>query len=89
MAFALAPEQKRFLDRMVRSGKFQTKSEVVSEALRRMAAADLDFLAPPALTHAQIERIYGPDPAEDERESRFGRAAFAAVRQAARRLVEP
>ena len=87
MAFALAREQKRFIARMIRTGQFQSESEVVREALRRMAA-DLNFLIPPPLTPVQIRRIYGPDPMEDEREARLGRTAFAAVRRAAKRAAE-
>jgi Arc/MetJ-type ribon-helix-helix transcriptional regulator len=87
MAIALAPEQQQFVDEMIRSGQFGSESEVVGEALRRMA--DLDYLNPPPLTPEQIERIYGPNPEEDEREARFGRAAFEAVRRAAQRGARP
>ena len=85
--FSPAPEQKQFIAGMIRSGQFNVEDDVVSEALRRMAAADLEFLAPPPLTAAQIGRIYGPNAEEDEREARIGRAAFAAVRRAAHRVT--
>jgi len=85
MAFALADDQKQFIARMIRSGRFNNQSEVVREALRRMAAAELDFLTPPPMTPAQVQRIYGPNAEEDERECRFGHAAFQAVRRAARK----
>ena len=40
MAFALAKEQKQFIGRMIRRGRFNSQSEVVREALRRMEEAD-------------------------------------------------
>jgi Arc/MetJ-type ribon-helix-helix transcriptional regulator len=86
MNLALAPEQKQFVADMVLTGRFGSESEVVNEALRRMA--DLDFLMPPPLTPEQIEEIYGPNPVEEEREIKFGRAAMESVRRAAQRGAE-
>lgn len=86
MALALAPEQKQFVVDMVLTGQFENESEVVNEALRRMA--NLDYLTPPPLTAEQIEGIYGPNREEDERESRVGRAAIASIRRAAQRGTE-
>jgi putative addiction module CopG family antidote len=83
MILTLAPEQQRFVDEMIRSGRFDSESEVVGEALRRMA--DSDYLNPPPLTAEQIEEIYGPNPEEDAREIAFGRAAMESVRRAAQR----
>jgi Arc/MetJ-type ribon-helix-helix transcriptional regulator len=88
MALALAPEQRQFVAEMVLTGQFGSASEVVNEALRRMATANLEYLTPPPLTPEQIESIYGPNPEEDEREARVGRAAIASIRQAARRGAE-
>ena len=85
MAFALAKQQKQFIGRMIRKGRFNSQSEVVREALRRMQAAEFDYLNPPPLTPAQVESIYGERPDDDNRESKFGRAAFNAIRRAARK----
>jgi putative addiction module CopG family antidote len=79
MAFALAKEQKQFIDRMIRKGRFNSQSEVVREALRRLEDSESDYLNPPPLTSAQVENIYGRNGKSDSRERRFGRAAFASL----------
>jgi putative addiction module CopG family antidote len=89
MAFALAGEQKQFIGRMIRNGRFNSQSEVVREALRRMQATESDYLNPPTLTPAQVARIYGRQTREDARERGFGKAAFTAVQRAARRGARP
>jgi putative addiction module CopG family antidote len=89
MAFALAKEQTQFIQRMIRSGRYNSQSEVVRAALRRLEEEESDYLAPPVLTAAQVERIYGPERKTDEQERRFGKAAFAAVRRAARKGRQP
>ena len=85
MAFALAKEQEQFINRMIRSGRYNSQSEVVRAALRRLAAEESDYLTPPVLTPAQTERIYGKNGDEEARERSVGKAAFAAVRRAAAR----
>jgi putative addiction module CopG family antidote len=85
MAFALAKEQKDFIGNMIRKGRFNSQSEVVREALRRMQAMESDYLNPPPLTNAQVEGIYGRNRSEETRERRFGRAAFDSIRRAARK----
>jgi putative addiction module CopG family antidote len=89
MAFALAKEQLAFIKRMIRSGRYNSQSEVVRVALRRLEEQEFDYLNPPVLTEAQIERIYGPKADEDARERSFGNAAFAAIRRAARKRRQP
>ena len=89
MAFALAKEQTQFIQRMVRSGRYNSQSEVVRAALRRLEEEESDFLSPPVLTAAQVERIYGPRPKADVQEREFGKAAFAALRRAARKGGRP
>jgi len=89
MAHALAKENELFIRRMVKSGRYNNQSEVVREALRRMEREDSDYLNPPPLTPAQLEEIYGPNPEEEARENAFGRAAFNAVRRAARKGRKP
>lgn len=89
MAFALAKEQKEFIGRMIRKGRFNSQSEVVREALRCLENSESAFLNPPPLTAAQVEKIYGLNHREEARELRFGRAAFAAVRRAARKGARP
>lgn len=85
MAFALAKEQKQFISRMIRRGRFNSQSEVVREALRRMEDGESDYLTPPPLTAAQVKSIYGRNGKEEDAERSFGRAAFAAVRRASRK----
>jgi Arc/MetJ-type ribon-helix-helix transcriptional regulator len=85
MAFALAKEQKQFIGLMIRKGRFNSQSEVVREALRRMEDSESDYLNPPPLTPAQVESIYGHAGDEDAHEQRFGRAAFASLCRAARK----
>jgi putative addiction module CopG family antidote len=86
MAFALAKEQTQFIARMIRSGRYNSQSEVVRAALRRLEEEESDYLTPPVLTPVQIERIYGPNADEEEqRERRFAKAAFSALRRAARK----
>ena len=85
MAFALAKEQTKFIDRMIRSGRYNSQSEVVRAALRRLEEEESDYLTPPALTVAQTERIYGPNREAEAGERSFGRSAFASVRRAARK----
>lgn len=81
MAFALAREQQSFIARMVRMGRFNNQSEVVREALRRMAAAETAYLTPPPWSGAEVEQVYGRKK-EEERERAVGRAAFGAIRRA-------
>ena len=85
MAFALAKEQKQFISKMIRHGRFNTQVEVVREALRRMEDGESNYLTPFPLTAAQVKSIYGRTENEENRERSFGRAAFAAVRRAARK----
>jgi Arc/MetJ-type ribon-helix-helix transcriptional regulator len=85
----LANEQKQFISRMIRCGRFNSQSEVVREALRRMEDGEFDYLTPPPLTPAQVESIYGRNGKEEDHERSFGRAAFAAVRRAARKGARP
>ena len=89
MAFALAKEQRQFIDRMIQIGRFNNQSEVVREALRRMADSELDYLAPPVMTPAQVQGIYGPNLSDEARERSFGQAAFEAVRRSARKGKRP
>jgi len=89
MAFALAKEQKQFINRMIRRGSFKSQSQVVREALRRMEDGESDYLTPPPLTAAQVSRIYGLNGKEEDHEQSFGRAAFSAVRRAARKGARP
>ena len=85
MAFALAKEQKQFIRRMIRQGRYKNESEVVREALRRLEDSESAYLDPPPLTASQVESIYGRNEREEAREKRRGSAAFAAVRRASRK----
>jgi putative addiction module CopG family antidote len=58
MAFALGNEQLVFIERMVRSGRFNNQSEVVREALRRLQREEEDYLRPPPITEAEARRVY-------------------------------
>lgn len=89
MAFALAKQQLQFIERMIRSGRYNSQSEVVRAALRRMEETEGDYLRPPVLSAAQVKRMYGPDLQEETRERSFGKGAFSAVRRAARKGRRP
>ena len=80
MGYALAQEQRRFVERLVKAGRYNNQSEVVREAIRRMERQESDYLTPPPLTRAQVEAIYG---ASDPQADAVGRAAFKALRAAA------
>jgi hypothetical protein len=82
MAFALAKEQKKFIRRVARSGRFNDQTEVVCDALRPTVNDELSYLLPPPLTAAQVKTIYVARNRTDDHECRFGKAAFAAVRRA-------
>ena len=82
MGYALAKEQQNFISRLVKSGRFNNQSEAVREAIRRMQRQETDYLTPPLLSPAQVEAIYGPD---DPQADAVGRAAFRAVKAAARK----
>lgn len=82
MGYALAEEQRRFVERLVKAGRYNNQSEVVREAIRRMAREETDHLTPPPLTPAQVESIYETaDPQADV----VGRSAFRALHAAARK----
>jgi putative addiction module CopG family antidote len=89
MVLALAKAQKQFITRMIRRGRFNSQNEVVREALRRMEDGESDYLTPPPLTTAQVKSIYGRAGKEEDHERGFGRAAFVAVRRAARKGARP
>jgi putative addiction module CopG family antidote len=86
MGYALAREQQEYIARLVKAGKFNNQSEAVREAIRRMQREETDYLAPPPLTPAQVEAIYG---GEDKQADTVGKAAFKALRAAARRGAKP
>jgi len=76
MAFALAKEQVGFIERMVRTGRFNNQSEVVREALRRLQREEEDYLSPPPITAAAARRVYRQDVAWE----RVERAAAGRVK---------
>ena len=82
MGYALAKEQQTFINRLVKSGKFNNQSEAVREAIRRMERQENDYLTPPPLSPAQVETIYGKS---DKQADTVGRGAFKALRTAARK----
>lgn len=86
MGYALAHAQRRFVERLVKEGRFNNQSEVVREAIRRMERQETDYLTPPPLTPAQVEAIYE---ANDAQADAVGRAAFKALRTAARKGARP
>ena len=51
----------------------------------RLKGEESDCLAPRVLTPDQTERIYGANTVDEKRECNFGKAAFAALRRAARK----
>lgn len=82
MGYALAEEQKRYVARLVESGRFNNQSEVVREALRRMEREEREYLTPPPLTPSQVEAVFGTD---DPQADSVGRTAFKALRATARK----
>ena len=82
MGYGLAQEQQSFIERLVKSGRYNNQSEAGREALRRMERQETDYLTPAPLVPAQIDAIYGPN---DLQADEVGRAAFKAVRAAARK----
>jgi putative addiction module CopG family antidote len=85
MAFALAKQNEVFIERMVRSGRFNNQSEVVREALRRMERDEVSFLNPSPLTEQEAHRMYAPADPSDKRELALARAALNALRKTAKR----
>jgi len=82
MGYALAKDQQHYISRLVKSGRFNNQSEAVREAIRRMQRQETDYLAPPPLTPAQVDAIYGhPDKQADA----VGRGAFKSMKAAARK----
>ena len=89
MANGLTKANEVFIRRMVRSGRFNNQSEVVREALRRLEAADRNYLNPSPLAPAEIEVCYGPNSEEDAQERAVGRAALRSIRRAAKKGSRP
>jgi hypothetical protein len=56
-----------------------------TEAARYVDDGESDYLTLPLLSPSQVDRIYGGNKEDEIHELRFGRAAFAAVRRAARK----
>lgn len=83
MAFALAKENERFIERMIRQGRFNNQSEVVREALRRMEREENSYLNPPPLAPAEIQECYGAGSSEEAREH----ALVLATHQSRRRRL--
>ena len=86
MGYALAKAQQQYVAGLVKTGRFNNQSEAVREAIRRMQAQETEYLTPPPLTPAQVESTYGKT---DQRADAMGRAAFRAVRGAARKGAKP
>lgn len=86
MGYALAREQRAFVERLVFQGKFNNQSEVVREALRRMERQETDYLNPPPLTPAEVESIYGPNAEKEARERSFGQVVWKSIRAKTRKL---
>lgn len=85
MAFALAKENEAFIERMLKSGRFNNQSEVVREALRRMEREENSYLNPPPLTPQQLREIYQPDPRTDRQERMAGGTTLKSIRRAAKK----
>ena len=86
MGYALAQEQRRFVERLVKAGRYNNQSEVVREAIRRMERQETEYLTPPPLTPAQVGAIYET---EDPQADAVGRAAFKSLRAATRKGAKP
>ena len=86
MAYALAKENERFIQRMIRMGRFNNQSEVVREALRRMEKEENSYLNPPRLTAQQLQEIYAPGTMEDRLENLAVKAVRRSLRKASSRV---
>jgi putative addiction module CopG family antidote len=84
MGYALAKEQRAFVERLVSKGKFNNQSEVVREALRRMERQETDYLNPPPFTKAEEALAFAPDPVKDAEERAFGEAVWKSIQARAR-----
>jgi hypothetical protein len=60
MANELTRENKAFIERMVKQGRFENQGEVVRAALRRMEREENSYLNPPPLTDEERRRCFGP-----------------------------
>ncbi len=85
MAYALAKENRAFISRMLRLGRFNNQSEVMREALRRMEREENAYLNPPPLTEEEARRCFAPNPEEDRRELEGVREAAKSMRRLARK----
>jgi putative addiction module CopG family antidote len=81
MGYALAKENEKFIERMIRQGRFNNQSEVVREALRRMEREENNYLNPSPLTDAQVKECFGRDPNQDAVEHAAVVASAKARRQ--------
>ena len=75
MADGLAIENRRFIKRMIREGRFHNESEVMRGALRRMEREENRYLNPLPLTEAEAKECFAANPAEDAKEHLIVRAA--------------
>jgi Arc/MetJ-type ribon-helix-helix transcriptional regulator len=63
MTITLPAEQDRFLNRLVAIGRFATRDEAVTEAVRRLEAEESGaHLNPKPLTAEEAEKVYATDP---------------------------
>ncbi len=62
MTLALAKKQLGFVERLIRSGRFHSQSEVVREALRRLQQEEeRAYLCPPPIKPSEARRVYRRD----------------------------
>lgn len=76
MTITLPAEQTSFLTRLVKLGRFASRDEAITEALRRLAAEEeLGFLNPQPLTPDEADGVYAANPEWEKTEcSLAGRA---------------
>ena len=86
MAFALAKENKAFIERMIKLGRFNNQSEVVREALRRMEHEESSYLNPRPLTEQELREIYQPNAQADRQERIAGQTALKSMRKTAKKV---
>lgn len=69
MSHALTDHYEQVIDRLLQTGRFANRSEVVRAGLQALEEKYLvDYLHPPALKHRALERIYRQQSRKEQEE---------------------
>lgn len=75
MNCVLTKENQRQIKALIKSGRFNNRSEVLRAGLWSLMREERSYLHPPALTQKQLEEIYAPDKEADAEELAAARAS--------------